>query len=312
MSAGGVLDALLALALPLLAWRVVSARDVFQACVVFISYGLLLALAWVRLGAVDVALAEAGLGAGFTGALLLDAAARLGAPPERPVAFRPVAALLCLGAGLVLLWALWTLPAPPTRLPELVRGRLPDSGVENPVTAVLLNFRGYDTLLEVAVLWLAGLAAWAVLPPSPAGPADAPVDAGPVLPLGARLGVPVAVLVALYLLWAGSSLPGGAFQAAALLAGAAVVLLVSGRLGPVAADRWPLRVGLVAGAAVFLAVALAAVGAGGRLLEYPPGAAYALIVLIEAVAMVSIALVLAALFAGRRDVPGARRGRQAP
>ena len=43
----------------------------------FISFGLLLALAWVRLAAPDVALAEAGIGAGLTGALLMAALARL-------------------------------------------------------------------------------------------------------------------------------------------------------------------------------------------------------------------------------------------
>jgi hypothetical protein len=32
---------------------------------------------------------------------------------------------------------------------------LPDSGVSNPVTAVLLNFRAYDTLLEIGVVLLA-------------------------------------------------------------------------------------------------------------------------------------------------------------
>ncbi len=38
------------------------------------------------------------------------------------------------------------------------------SGVEHPVTAVLLNFRGYDTLLEIAVLLLALLVMLAVSP----------------------------------------------------------------------------------------------------------------------------------------------------
>ena len=40
-------------------------------------------------------------------------------------------------------------------LPEAVAAHMAESGVEHPVTAVLLNFRGYDTLLEVAVLLLA-------------------------------------------------------------------------------------------------------------------------------------------------------------
>jgi energy-converting hydrogenase B subunit D len=39
----------------------------------FIVFGLLMALAWARLDAPDIALAEAAIGAGLTGALLLDA-----------------------------------------------------------------------------------------------------------------------------------------------------------------------------------------------------------------------------------------------
>jgi hypothetical protein len=39
----------------------------------FIVFGLLMTLAWARLQAPDIALAEAAIGAGLTGALLLDA-----------------------------------------------------------------------------------------------------------------------------------------------------------------------------------------------------------------------------------------------
>src|SRR5262249_23479735 len=45
----------------------------------FVAYGLLLALVWVPLRAVDVALAEAAIGGGLSGVLLLGAAARAAA-----------------------------------------------------------------------------------------------------------------------------------------------------------------------------------------------------------------------------------------
>jgi energy-converting hydrogenase B subunit D len=76
-------DVLLALSLPLLAWQALATRDLFKAVVLFIAFGLLASLAWVRLGAVDVALAEAAIGAGLTGALLLDTLGRIG-PKEEP------------------------------------------------------------------------------------------------------------------------------------------------------------------------------------------------------------------------------------
>lgn len=72
-----VLDVLLVLALLALAWQALATRDLFRAIVLFISWGLLLAVAWTRLGAPDVALAEAAIGAGITGALLLNSFAHL-------------------------------------------------------------------------------------------------------------------------------------------------------------------------------------------------------------------------------------------
>ncbi len=57
-------------------WTIV-ARGTFAAVVGFVAYGLLLTLVWVRLDAIDVALTEAAIGGGLTGALLLGAAARL-------------------------------------------------------------------------------------------------------------------------------------------------------------------------------------------------------------------------------------------
>jgi uncharacterized MnhB-related membrane protein len=70
-------DLLLALGLLWLAWRALACADLFKAIVLFIAFGLFMALAWVRLAAPDVALAEAAIGAGLTGALLMAALARL-------------------------------------------------------------------------------------------------------------------------------------------------------------------------------------------------------------------------------------------
>ena len=70
-------DSLLIITLLWLAWRLLGSADLFKAIVLFIAFGLVMALAWVRLDAPDVALAEAAIGAGLTGALLLSALARL-------------------------------------------------------------------------------------------------------------------------------------------------------------------------------------------------------------------------------------------
>ena len=76
-------DGLIAVTLLWIAWQVLVTRDLFKAVVLFIVFGLLMALAWVRLQAPDIALAEAAIGAGLTGALLLDAVGHLRAPRRK-------------------------------------------------------------------------------------------------------------------------------------------------------------------------------------------------------------------------------------
>lgn len=78
MTGAWTFDVILAAGLPVLAWYVLHTRDLFKAVVLFIAYGLLIAIIWVRLHAPDVALAEAAIGAGLTGALLLDTLGRIG------------------------------------------------------------------------------------------------------------------------------------------------------------------------------------------------------------------------------------------
>lgn len=202
----------------------------------------------------------------------------------------PVAAALFAAT---LAAALLELPPAAVRLPPMVDAGLASSGVAHPVTAVLLNFRGYDTLLEIAVLLVALLGLLAVSMRRERTAEPAPAE--PVLQSLARLAAPVMALAAVYLLWAGAHRPGGAFQAGAVLAAAAVLLNLA-RLVP----AWPapgalLRAGLAGGFLVFLAVASALL-AEGALLQYPPAMAGALILAIESSLAVSLGLTLAGLF----------------
>ena len=70
-------DWILVLVIVVLAWRALNDRDLFRAVIKFIALGLLIAVAWVRLRAPDVALAEAAVGSGLTGALVLGALVRM-------------------------------------------------------------------------------------------------------------------------------------------------------------------------------------------------------------------------------------------
>ncbi len=220
---------------------------------------------------------------------------------------RALVALLVLGLGTLLAWAMLDLPAPSGRVSAQVAARLSESGVAHDVTAVLLNFRGYDTLLEIGVLLLAVLGVLAVRVTADESGSRRPRPARAVLRALTNLVVPLMVLVAGYLLWAGAHRPGGAFQAGAVLAAAGVLLRLSGRFPDLLPPRFWLRAGLLIGFAVFTAVALGTSAAGSALLQYPPQQAGALILLIEATLTVSIGLILVSLFVG---APAAR-GRNA-
>ncbi|KAF0103376.1 MAG: Na+/H+ antiporter MnhB subunit-related protein [bacterium] len=189
--------------------------------------------------------------------------------------------------------AILDLPSAAVDLRGAVAMNLSASGVEHPVTAVLLNFRGYDTLLEIAVLLLALLGMLAVAKPESGG--SPPAAADPMLRTLAGVAVPLMILAAGYLLWAGAHRPGGAFQAGAVLAAAAVLLHLAGRLPAWASPKRMLRLGLAGGFLVFLAVS-AILLSEGALLRYPLEHAGALILLIEAGLTLSLGLILAGLF----------------
>lgn len=79
----GLLDVVLAISLVAVGWQALASEDPFRAIALFVAFGLLMTLAWVRLDVIDVALAEAGIGTGFTGALFFVALAHLRRQDER-------------------------------------------------------------------------------------------------------------------------------------------------------------------------------------------------------------------------------------
>jgi multisubunit Na+/H+ antiporter MnhB subunit len=209
--------------------------------------------------------------------------------------FRTALALLlaavAAGVGLVLL----TEPSA-TGLAGAVEQELARSGAENPVTAVLLNFRGYDTLLEIAVLTAALVSVWALGP----APRIKETTPSPVLLGMNSVLIPLAPVICAYLLWVGKAEPGGAFQAGAVLAAAGVLYILSGRRPRPRLPDAPMRWGAMIGLAVFVGVGVGVMGAGRVFLQYPEDLAGALILFVETAATLSIAVVLAGLFIGGR------------
>lgn len=293
-----------------LAWRAVVVRRAFDSAVAFVIYGLVLTLGWVRLDAIDVALTEAAIGSGLTGALLLGAAYKLDSAPsdvDRPSgAMRALLAVACAALAAGLAAVVLMLPEAEPRQAIAAAENAPATGMLNPVTNVLMAFRAFDTLLEKVVL-LAGLlgvwslgrdAAWGGCPGQrlPAGPE------GP-LTFFARILPPMGVLIAVHLLWVGADAPGGAFQGATILAAMALLVRMAG-LGdvPPVARRW-LRLLLVVGPGAFLAAALAGAWLAGAPFAYPQAQAKAIILVVEFAMLVSVAATLTLLVSGPPERP---------
>lgn len=305
-----VLDLLLAGLMLMLAVAALHGRSLRQSIFLFIVFGLVTALSWARLRAPDVALAEAAIGSGVAGALLL-AALRDRRPGSRAAegAGRPAWQVLTvtygvIGLGLTAAWAFLDGQASYNglRLGGLVQAELANSGVSNPVTAVLLNFRAYDTLLELAVLFAALLGVLVLAPARPA-----PRVGGPVVTHLVAWLTPLLIIAAGYLLWVGAHAPGGAFQAGALLAAAGIIVRLSGSEHSGLPNGIWLRLIAVSGCGVFMLVGLAALG-NGSLLQYPADWAGTLILLIEVFATLSIAASLVLVYAGGK--PAAWSARQ--
>jgi len=218
---------------------------------------------------------------------------------------RPATVVIgCLTVGLTVLlgWIVCEIPERPLPLAAALEDiadeqrLIEKSGVGNPVTAVLLNFRAYDTLLELGVLVLAVLAVQAASAGIVGRPAGSGWRHNRLLAATVGIVVPVSIVVAGDLLWMGADHPGGAFQAGAVLSGAGIMLILTDRLGRSSFTGWQYRLAAVVGVAVFIIVGLGVMAVDGRFLQYPAGLAKTLILAIETAAVASVAAIFVILF----------------
>lgn len=200
--------------------------------------------------------------------------------------FHPGALLLALALAAALVVVALLPPAAGAGPGAALEQALPATGAMHAVTGVLLGFRAYDTLLEIFVLLLAALAADTAraAPGRRASQPGAHDPAGPVMLALVGVVAPAMVLVAGYFLWAGTHAPGGAFQAAAVLAASGVLLRLAGVVPALDPGELPVRLGLAGGPAFFLAV-------------FASGALPEMLLAVEAALALSIGLALFCLFA---------------
>jgi multisubunit Na+/H+ antiporter MnhB subunit len=316
MSLALLVDAALVLLVLGLSLWINGASRAFPAVVGYVAFGLLLSLAWLRLAAGDVAMTEAAVGSGVTGAVLIAASVRLRpAETEAPPPALPLRLLALLLSGLVTAalagLVLWTTGPAPSLANEAVQ-HLPGLGMGNAVTGVLIAYRAFDTLLEKVVLLLALVGIWSLakdrywggIP----GASSIPATNGALILL-ARLLPPIGIVVAVYILWVGATDPGGAFQGGAILAAMWLLVMLAGLRDAPAISHPGVRLCVTVGPAAFIAVGLTGFALPTGFLSYPDSIAKPLIIAVESVLTLSIAVILGLLVAGppERQPPAERQ-----
>ena len=167
------------LELPLLAFLVMTAagailaKDLISAVFILGTYSFTLALVWALLGAVDVAFVEAVVGAGLATVFFLltlsnvlekDTQIRRSAMPWTALIGLPIVAILLLyGAADLPAFGDPDSPSSTHVSPVYLENSVERTRTPNVVTAILMDYRSLDTLIETAVIFTAGIACALIL-----------------------------------------------------------------------------------------------------------------------------------------------------
>lgn len=140
-------------------------RSLFGVVILASIYSFLLASVLIVLDAVDVAMTEASVGAGMSTVILLATLHLIRSTEMRSVRTHALPLFASLLTGAFVVWG--TLALPPFGTPDAaihkhvaaryIAEAIKETNVPNVVTAVLADYRGFDTLGETAVIFTAGI-----------------------------------------------------------------------------------------------------------------------------------------------------------
>jgi multicomponent Na+:H+ antiporter subunit B len=265
-------------------------RSLFGAVILFGIYSFLMASIMMVLDAVDVAMVEASVGAGVATVIFLATLHLIRTTEVRPTGRNPLPLLVAVTTGAVLTWGVMILP--PFGLPDnpihlhvapyYVANSLKDTNIANVVSAVLADYRGYDTLGETAVIFTAGIGVVLLLHRAHEVPKEdgRGMHMDLILRVGTKMIVPFILLFALYVQFHGDYGPGGGFPAGVI--GAGMVILVAITFGldtaKLIAPQQMVERLMPLGVLIFAGVGLIGLLMGRNFLDYsvfPGGAAHA-------------------------------------
>ncbi len=173
-----MIDIILLLFIVVCSVAAIFMKDLLSSVMVLGAFSFLMAVEWTVLNAVDVAFTEAAVGAGITSVLMIAALSRTDRYEEsaedykvsvskrrRPLISRIIPIFVVVITGAVLTYGTIDMPdfgdpeAPINKhvAPHYIKESFHETGSLNFVTAILANYRGYDTLGETTVIFAAGM-----------------------------------------------------------------------------------------------------------------------------------------------------------
>jgi multicomponent Na+:H+ antiporter subunit B len=160
-------------------------------------------------------------------------------------------------------------------IPRYLEDAAEETHAQNVVTGIILNYRGYDTMGEVTVIFCALAAVLAVLGREKRGKIYAYVDrsgvkSSVIVKTMVRFLVPFIILFSIYTILHGELSPGGGFQGGAIVGGSMIIFTTIFGLYE-SSERIPqkLRVPLEGAAVItFFVVGVLGLVGGGNFLTY--------------------------------------------
>ncbi|MGD9783101.1 MAG: DUF4040 domain-containing protein [Hyphomicrobiaceae bacterium] len=144
---------------------IIRQRNLFGVVILAGIYSFLMASVLILLDAVDVAMTEASVGAGISTVVLLATLALTGSREYPPVHRNILPLFVAAVTAAALIWGTFQLPRFGVKeaamhnhvAPQYIEASAKHQMPPNIVTAVLADYRGYDTLGETTVIFTAGI-----------------------------------------------------------------------------------------------------------------------------------------------------------
>jgi multicomponent Na+:H+ antiporter subunit B len=166
-----IIDLVLFTLLVAVAIQIVRLDHLFVVTMLSGVFSLLTASLFITLDAPDVAFTEAAVGAGISTVLMLGTLALTSQIQKPSKRTQIVPLLVVVATGMALIYSTFDMPAfgdpqAPSQThvgPYYITKTPEEIDVPNIVTAVLASYRGFDTLGEVVVVFMAGVGVLALL-----------------------------------------------------------------------------------------------------------------------------------------------------